>query len=132
MENKICLDTDFLINFLRGKKEETDFIKLHEADKHLATTYINLFELYHGAYKSSERQQNLKAIALLLNRITVLNLSEESVKKAGEISAALEKEGKSIEFRDLFIGTIAVVNSYPIKTGNIRHFSRIPGLHILD
>ena len=53
MEDKICLDTDFLVNFLRNKKEEADFIKENEISKNLATTYINLFELYYGAYKSS-------------------------------------------------------------------------------
>ncbi|HII29807.1 TPA: type II toxin-antitoxin system VapC family toxin [Candidatus Woesearchaeota archaeon] len=39
MGNKICLDTDFLVDFLRDKKEEVDFIKKNETDKELATTY---------------------------------------------------------------------------------------------
>lgn len=132
MDNKICLDTDFLVNFLRNKKEEVEFIKKSEADNDLATTYINLFELYYGAYKSNEKENNLKAISLLLSRINILNFSDESVKKAGEILAKLEKEGRLIEFRDLFIGTIALVNNYPIKTKNIRHFSMVEGLAILD
>ena len=132
MEDKICLDTDFLVNFLRNSKEEAEFIKKNELNKDLATTYINLFELYYGAYKSSQKQNNLKAISLLLNRLNILNLSDDSVKKAGEILAKLEKEGKMIEFRDLFIGTIALVNNYSIKTKNIKHFNRIEGLEIFD
>lgn len=130
MDDKICLDTDFLVNFLRNKKEEVEFIKKNEIDKDLVTTHINLFELYYGAYKSTEKQNNLKAISLLLDRISILNFSNESVKKAGEILAKLEKEGKVIEFRDLFIGTIALVNNYSIKTKNIKHFDRIEGLNI--
>lgn len=132
MENKICLDTDFLVNFLRNSKEEAEFIKNNESDKDMATTYINLFELYYGAYKSREKDNNLKAISNLLNRLNILNLSDESVKKAGEILAKLEKEGKMIEFRDLFIGTIALVNKYAMKTKNIKHFNRIEELEILD
>ena len=132
MESKICLDTDFLVNFLRNKREEADFIKINEADKDLATTYINLFELYYGAYKSQERENNLKAISLLLSRLNILNLSDESVKKSGEILVKLEKEGKTIDFRDLFIGTIALVNNYSLKTNNIRHFNRIEELRIMD
>ena len=132
MEDKICLDTDFLVNFLRNNKEEVEFVKKNELDKDLATTYINLFELYHGAYKSSEKQNNLKAISALINRITILNFSDESVKRAGEILAKLEIQGKLIEFRDLFIGTIAVVNNYAIKTRNVKHFNRIEGLTILE
>ena len=132
MENKICLDTDFLVNFLRNSKEEAEFIKKNETENELATTYINLFELYYGAYKSQETENNLKAISLLLNRLNVLNLSEDSTKKAGEILVKLEKEGKTIDFRDLFIGTIALVNNYTIKTNNIRHFNRIEELRIMD
>lgn len=130
MDNKICLDTDFLINFLRGRKEEVDFIKNNESNSTLSTTYINLFELYYGAYKSNKKQENLRAISLLANRINILNFSEGSVRKAAEIFAKLEKEGKIIDFRDVFIGTIALVNNYSIKTNNIKHFDRIDGLHI--
>ena len=132
MESKICLDTDFLVNILRNKREEADFIKINEADKDLATTYMNLLELYYGAYKSQERENNLKAISLLLSRLNILNLSDESVKKSGEILVKLEKEGKTIDFRDLFIGTIALVNNYSLKTNNIRHFNRIEELRIMD
>lgn len=131
MDIKICLDTDFLVNFLRNKKEEVDFIKNNEVDKDLATTYINLFELYYGAYKSKESENNLKAISSLLSRVNILDFSNEAVKKAGEILAKLEKTGTSIEFRDLFIGTTALVNNYSIKTNNIKHFGRIEGLSIL-
>src|SRR3989344_4358742 len=60
MEDKICLDTDFLVNFFRNNK---------------------------------------KAVSILLSRINVLNFSIESAKKAGEILAKLEKEGKPIKFR---------------------------------
>lgn len=132
MEDKVCLDTDFLVNFLRDKKEEAEFIKKNEMDKDFATTYVNAFELYYGAYKSAEIQNNLKAISLLLSRINILNFSNESVKKAGEILAKLEKAGIAIEFRDIFIGTIALVNNYSIKTYNIRHFNRIEGLDVLE
>lgn len=132
MEDKICLDTDFLVNFLRNSKEEVEFIKKNEIDKDLATTYINLFELYYGAYKSAQKEDNLKAISILLNRINILNFSDESVKKAGEMFAKLERDGKIIEFRDLFIGTIALINGYSVKTRNTKHFIRIEGLNILD
>ena len=130
MDN-ICLDTDFLVNFLRNKREEVDFIINHESEKNLATTYINLFELYYGAYKSSERQTNIKAISILMSRIILLNFTDESARKAGEVLAKLEKEGKVIEFRDLFIGTIALAHNYAVKTHNKKHFERIGGLEIL-
>ena len=131
MENKICLDTDFLVNFLRNGKEEIEFIRKNEANKHIVTTYINLFELYYGAYRSNKPENKLKAISALLNRIHLLNLTNESVKKAGDVQAKLREKGEMIEFRDLFIGTIALVNGCSIKTNNVKHFNRIEGLIVV-
>ena len=60
MEDKICLDTDILVNFLRNKKEEVDYIQKHEGKVIFATTPINIFELYYGAYKSGRRENLMK------------------------------------------------------------------------
>ncbi|MBI2671333.1 type II toxin-antitoxin system VapC family toxin [Candidatus Woesearchaeota archaeon] len=131
MEDNICLDTDFLVNFLRNKKEEREFIWNNEEKSNLATTYINVFELFYGVYKSNEHENNVKAVRELINRLYILNLSEESSRKAGEILARLEKEGNTVDFRDLLIGVIALTNNFSIKTNNIKHFSKIKELIIL-
>ncbi len=127
MEKKICLDTDFLVNFLRNKKEEVEFI-IENDNNILATTLINLFELYHGVYKYKEIQNNLMKLEELASRLIILNLSQESVKKAGQIASELEKSGNSIEFRDLLIGCVAQEEGYCLKTNNKKHFERILGL----
>lgn len=127
MEDRICLDTDFLVNFLRNKKEEVDFILEHESKVLFATTYINLFELYYGAYKYSNPQKILK-VEELSHRLPVLNLSQEAVKKAGKIVALLEKEGNTIDFRDALIGCIAQIEGFCLKTNNKKHFNKIPEL----
>jgi len=126
----ICLDTDFLVNFLRNKKEAVEFIETNELKNHLATTYINLFELYHGVMKSHEKENNLVLLENLQNRITILNLSKESVREAGKLLAGLEKDGKPIDFRDLLIGTVALVEGFSIKTDNKKHFDRVNGLNV--
>ncbi len=127
MEDKICLDSDFLVNFLRNKQEEADYIIKHEHRVLLATTQINLFELYYGAYKSG-RMENVLKIEELQHRLKILNLSKVAVKKAGELLAILERQGQPIEFRDLLIGCIAQVEGFCLKTNNKRHFERIPEL----
>ncbi|MBI4142005.1 type II toxin-antitoxin system VapC family toxin [Candidatus Woesearchaeota archaeon] len=127
MEDKICLDTDFLIHFLRNKKEETEFILAYEKHLLFATTIINLFELYYGAYKSG-LQKNVLEVEELRHRLTILPLSTESVKKAGAVLAMLEKQGNTIEFRDLLIGTAAQTEGFCIKTHNKKHFTKIPEL----
>ncbi len=127
MEDKLCLDTDFLVNFLRNKPEEVEFIAAQETRVVLATTYINLFELYYGAYKS-RRQENITALEELQHRLVVLNLTKEAVRKAGQLLASLEKKGDMIEFRDLLIGCIAETEGFCLKTNNKKHFQKIGAL----
>ncbi len=122
MESHICLDTDFLIDFLRSKPDAVKWVNDHERNHVLSTTIINLFELYYGAYKSSSK--NLRSVEQLSQRLLILNLSHESVKRAGEIKASLETIGQTLDFRDVLIGAVAALNGYAIKTRNVKDFSK--------
>ncbi len=128
MEN-ICLDTDILVEFLRGNKETISFIQENELINNLATTQINLFELYYGAYLSSNSVQNIAMIEKLRSCLVLLNLNEESARIAGYVLAKLEKNGRSIDFRDVLIESIARNKGYKIKTNNKRHFNMINDMH---
>lgn len=127
---RFCLDTDFLVDFLRNKQYAVDFIDEKQHGAILATTLVNLFELYRGAFKSKEPVININAADRLFDRFAVLNLSNDSVKLAAKLKAKMEKEGNSIDIRDLFIGTIAIANNLVMKTNNVKDFSRIEGLKI--
>lgn len=131
MEN-ICLDTDVIVDFLRNKKDAILFIETNELINNLATTQINLFELYYGAAKSERSEENTIAVDKIKEKITILNLSEDSAKTAGKILAELERRGETIDFRDLLIGTVALCNGYKIKTKNIKHFNKIKRLEIVE
>jgi tRNA(fMet)-specific endonuclease VapC len=130
MGNPICLDTDILIDLLRNKKEVVEWIKENE-DNYLGTTIINIFELYYGAYKSINFKENIAAVNNLKDSLKIINFSKEAAEKAGNICNKLEKEGKAIDKRDLFIGVISLTEGFTLKTNNIKHFSRIEGLKII-
>ena len=97
----------------------------------LATTIINAFELYYGAYKSKQVGANLSSVKGFLSTIQLLTMDEGSAEKSGEVLASLEREGKAIDPRDLFIGCTAVKNGYAVLTNNREHFERIPQLLVL-
>ena len=116
MENLICLDTDILVDFLRNKQEISKWIKDREKDSVLASTTINVFELYYGAYLSNNIEKNVEAVDKLTARLKILNLNTIIVKKAGKIKADLEKSGEQIDFRDILIGSTAMFENFNIKT----------------
>ena len=129
MENKACLDSDFLIDFLKNGKDEINWIKENK-ETEMATTIINVLELYYGEYKNNAKS-NVGNLENFLKNFSVLNLNEEIAKKAGKIAAGLEKEGNVLEFRDVLIAAIASHHGYPIKTGNKKHFGRIKDLKLI-
>lgn len=129
VENKVCLDTDFLIDLLRNKKETLLWIKENEDRFEFATTIINVFELYYGEYKNNFNGAN--ELDKFINSLSILNLTEEIVKSAGKTAAFLESEGNSLDLKDILIGIIAMKNDFAIKTNNKKHFERIKGLELL-
>ena len=125
----VCIDTDILIDLLRGKKAEK-IKELEQEDTVLMTTVINSFELYYGAYKTKKRYTNLSAVKDLLKRLVILQMGEEASEVAGEILGDLESKGQIIDFRDALIAGIAIVNGATLFTGNINHFNRIERVKI--
>jgi len=130
MENKIFLDTDFLIDFLRNKEFAISFINQNEKKFHLCMSIISLFELYYGAFKDQSIKK-ISSVDNLAERINVYDLNHQIVKEAGKIYAELERNGKTVEFRDILIGATALVSNGFLKTGNVKHFERIKGLKMI-
>ena len=131
MGNSICLDSDFLIDLLRNKKEAAEWIKDNEENNILGTTIINLFELYSGAYRAANFENKLVAVKKLESKLKILNFSLRSAEEAGKQNALLDKKGMQIEKRDLFIGVIALSEGFSLKTNNKKHFYRIEGLRVV-
>ncbi len=128
---KICIDSDYLIDVLRKKPETLKEIKKFELEANLlATTVINSFELYYGAYKTKS-QKHVKLVDELLTNLIVLEWKREFSELAGKIRADLEAQGSVIDFRDIFIGVISLKNDYFLLTRNISYFKRIPNLKII-
>ncbi len=129
---KVVLDTDILVGLLRDVKDIVRFVKrLEEEGIPLATTIINIFELFYGAYKSKKREKNLKEVKDLADNMEVLYLDIKSSKIAGEILAMLESKGMPIEVGDVLIAAITLANDCVLATMNVDHFSRIKKLRII-
>jgi len=131
VEDGLIVDTDILIDLLREKDYAVSLIKKLEDEVKLATSAINAFELYRGAYKSQNQEKNLASVKGLLNSLCMLNTDEDSMEIAGKITARLEREGNMIDIRDLLIASIALVNGFGVLTNNVKHFNRVPHLRVV-
>ena len=132
MEDGLIVDTDILIDLLRKKDYAVSLVKKFEEESELATSAINAFELYRGAYKSRNQEKNLASVKGLLNSLRILNTDEDSMEIAGKITASLERDGNMMDIRDLLIASIALVNGFGILTNNVRHFNKIKHLRVVS
>jgi len=132
VEDGLIVDTDILIDLLRKKDYAVSLIRKLEDEVELATSAINTFELYRGAYKSRNQEKNLASVKGLLNSLCILNTDEDSMEIAGKITASLERDGNMMDIRDLLIASIALVNGFGILTNNVRHFNKIKHLRVVS
>ncbi len=127
----IFVDTTFLIDFLRGKKEAIAVLEREQATP-LYTSEINVFEVVTGIYVVSNQKKDFEKLWALFSSIVVLPLDRRGACKAGEIAASLIKSGQKIEDTDCLIAGIMLSNAMnKIITRNKEHYERISGITVV-
>ena len=95
------------------------------------TSAVVVGELYKGAFRSSAIARHLENIdKRVLPAVTVLSYDAPAARVYGEIRARLEGAGRPLPDADLQIAATALLHDLELVTGNLRHFSRVPGLRI--
>ena len=126
---KYLMDTDWIINWLKGKQLVVDKIKgLREEG--IGISIISLCEIYDGIYGSGQPGKREEKFKHFLTGVTVLEISDEICRKFGQMRNDLRKRGELKGDFDLLIASSALVNNLELLTDNIRHYKKIEGLII--
>jgi tRNA(fMet)-specific endonuclease VapC len=125
-------DTDVMSRAVKAAPPKTLIERLSRIPRALQfTTSINAAEIYYGACRTGRRDELIRAFEeLVLSRLTVLPFDLESARVFGRLKASFEKRGLPRSEPDLRIAAIALQHGLTIVTGNVRHFSDIPGLAV--
>lgn len=125
---KYLLDTDVLINHLRGK----EILSAELLEDGAAISIITLAELLYGVYKSDNPDESLSKLEENLNLLGLIveNLNEIVIAEFGKNKAELESLGLRLEDFDLLIAATAIVSKLILVTRNVKHFERIKGLKV--
>jgi tRNA(fMet)-specific endonuclease VapC len=125
-------DTDVMSRAVKAAPPKALIERLSRIPRALQfTTSINAAEIFYGACRTARRDELIRAFEeLVLSRLTVLPFDLESARVFGRLKASLEKRGLPRSEPDLRIAAIALQYRLTIVTGNIRHFSDIPGLAV--
>ncbi len=126
----ICLDTDFIIDFLKENRSAVEKLK-KIGDEELCSTEVNYAELLTGVFLRKEiSEKELQAAQGFFFSIRVLPLEHEGAYRAAQIAGGLSRQGSTINFNDCLIAGICLANNCSILTGNTKHFSRVKDMRV--
>jgi predicted nucleic acid-binding protein len=125
-----CIDSDFAIAILKGDERAGTLVEDLESKGEICITSISVFELTYITKNISKTKE--RSLLNLINTFRVLPLDKNSALHASKIGKKLAKKGKMVHPMDLMIGAIALNNKMALVTKNIKHFSRISGLEIIN
>jgi tRNA(fMet)-specific endonuclease VapC len=127
----VCLDTTFLIDWLRGSeraRKKYDELRSHaEESSQLATSIITVYELHKGANLSKNPIRDLKIVHDLLSELVILELDMSAVDLSSEIYSDLSRSGKLVGEFDILIAATCIITGQSLIT-NDRDFDQIAKL----
>lgn len=123
MEQKICLDTDVIIQLL-NKRDDGKVARLFEDPaKNLAVSAITAFEL-------RLRTDNHEPVEELLRDLEILPFDGNVSTVSAVISRKLKKNGTPVDYRDVFTAGCCIHFGYSLLTNNRADFTKISELKI--
>jgi len=128
----IALDSDCIIDFLKGEEKAIQVIKKY-GEEQLVTTELNVFEIFLGVYSRKVfGEQEERSASLFFDALEILSLEEGCGKRAARLLGGLMKKGKGVNQNDCLIAAILLQYGCSVLiTNNVKHFSLIPGVTIV-
>ena len=93
---------------------------------------ITVMELSYGANKGRWRKANTEVLDHFVLDFVIAAFDESAARVGGVLRAALEQKGKPIGPMDTLIAAHALHLGVTLVTNNVREFSRVPGLQVVN
>ena len=132
---KLLLDTNVVSKIIRGREPHVRerYRKAVDVGQTLWISSIVLHELRFGVLRSPDPGRNAERLNDFLAELDAIEpFTPEDAEIAAEIRTGLARLGMMIGPFDLLIAAHARRIDATIVTGNVREFSRIPGLQWID
>lgn len=111
----VLVDTDILINFLRGREKARTFLSSLINESIIYCSVVTVAEIFAGM-KEHEREKTTD----LLDSLNIIDVTREIAEKAGSYKNRIKSH--ELELDDCFIAATAFVRNAVIATGNGRHY----------
>ena len=125
-------DTDTLSHLMKSNPSANLLDRLTAVPKEQQfTSAITVGEMVYGAHRGPRREHHLRQLnEKVWPNLRILPFGRAAGEVYGRLRAELEHSGTPLSEPDLRIASIAVTHNLTVVTGNVRHFSRVPGLRV--
>lgn len=113
--SSILLDTDILINLLRGNRAARDFIADNLEENELLCSVITVAEIWAGMRPHEEL-----STSRLVDSLKVVDVNRTMAMKAGSFKGTTKSH--SLELDDCMIAATAFCTGATLATGNGKHY----------
>ncbi|HEY7457012.1 MAG TPA: PIN domain-containing protein [Solirubrobacterales bacterium] len=121
------VDSDVLIDYLRGAGPGRDLLRSLARGAGYRVTAVTAFELALGrSYRDRPRPVHTVLSAPLLT------LTRKAGLRGGALLGELRDRGEAIDIRDAMQAGICLEAGATLVTRNVSHFERVPGLDLAD
>jgi predicted nucleic acid-binding protein len=128
-----CFDTDVLSALMRPEPSVPLIRRIAAVPvAEQSTTSITLGELLYGAARRGSAGLVERIRDLVTPALTILPFDRTASEVYGPLRAELDAQGRRLAEPDLRIASIVLSRHTTLVTGNVRHFSRVPGLSVED
>ncbi|MGI8592835.1 MAG: type II toxin-antitoxin system VapC family toxin [Solirubrobacteraceae bacterium] len=125
MADRPVLDSDVLIDYLRGAGPGRALLGELRASLGYRATAVSAFELALGRSYARDPAPVLAVLAP-----PCLSVTRAAGLRAGALLRMLRSEGRGLDVRDAMQAGICLEARLPLVTRNLDHFERVPGLRI--
>ncbi|WP_150462463.1 PIN domain-containing protein [Nesterenkonia ebinurensis] len=126
---RFLLDTSILIEIARKRRPELR-VPLQRHSSAVATSSLSAYELYFAALNSRNPERDEAVAHHVLEWIRPLPFDDAAADAAAELKYRLRAAGTPIGDLDTLIAGHALSLELAVITDNVKHFSRVPGLHV--
>lgn len=113
--NAVLVDTDVLIDLLRGRPEARDFLLELSERAVVHCSAVTIAELYAGM-----REREESATAELIAGMFVVPVTQEIAEEAGRLKR--RAKGHALELADCLIAATAMAEGGALATRNLKHY----------
>ncbi|MCP4540569.1 MAG: type II toxin-antitoxin system VapC family toxin [Chloroflexi bacterium] len=129
---KYLLDTNICIYLIKRKPPQVlQKFQAHPAGE-IGISAITVAELQFGVQKSQYVEQNQRALQQFLLPLVCAPFDVRAADAYGEIRATLESQGTPIGSLDTLIAAHALSLDATLVTNNLREFSLVPDLQVVN